>query len=135
MHGRHSPAIQSEQSLVLRSLLAAFFVFVLALPSDAASPNAAHPEHPGTAYVTPTGAGQRDGSNWANAGTLSAFGALLARAGPGGRVLLRADMGPYETPAAINVRGGGTPDRPITVMGVDGTENPMKAVIAGTRAT
>jgi hypothetical protein len=118
-----------------RSIALAFVILVFAFPSNAASPNAALHRHPGTAYVTPKGAGHRDGSSWMNAGTLSAFGALLARAGPGGRILLRADTGAYETPTSIDVRGGGTPDRPITVMGVDASENPMKAVIVGTRAT
>jgi hypothetical protein len=135
MHGRNRPAAQSKRRLISPSIAAAFFIFILALPSHAASPDAARHEHGGTAYVSPKGAGQRDGSSWANAGTLSAFGALLARAGPGGQILLRADMGAYELPAAIDVRGGGIPDHPITVMGVDASENPTKAVIVGTRTT
>jgi hypothetical protein len=135
MHRRGSPATPSERRMLPRSIALAFVILVFAFPSNAASPNAALHRHPGTAYVTPKGAGHRDGSSWMNAGTLSAFGALLARAGPGGRILLRADTGAYETPTSIDVRGGGTPDRPITVMGVDASENPMKAVIVGTRAT
>src|SRR5690349_2415776 len=102
MHGPHNPATDIQRRRLSHSIASAFlFVLILALPSNADPPSAALHEHSGTAYASPNGAGRRDGSNWANAGTLSALNALLARAGPSGRVLLRADMGAYETPAAI----------------------------------
>jgi hypothetical protein len=44
-----------------------------------------------TLYISPTGAGLRDGSSLANAGTLANLNAFVAAAGAGGQVLLRAD--------------------------------------------
>jgi hypothetical protein len=85
-------------------------------------------------YITPAGEGRRDGSSWSHAATLSRLPTLLAKAGPGGKIYIRADLGAYETQEAISINGGGTPGRPITVMGVDGAERPMKAQIVGTRS-
>jgi hypothetical protein len=54
-----------------------------------------------TLYITPTGGGSRDGSSWTNAGNLSSLPAFVARAGPGGRIYLRA-----QSPSAMAVRRG-----------------------------
>jgi hypothetical protein len=59
---------------------------------------------------------------------------LIGRAGPGGKVLIRADLGVYHIAQEIEIRTGGEPDRPITVMGVDSSGRPMKATLVGTRA-
>jgi hypothetical protein len=94
---------------------------------------AAYGETTETLYITPDGAGSRDGSSWASAATLSSLPALIGRAGPGGRVLIRADLGTYKTANPIALRSGGSPGRPVTVAGVDSSGRPMKARIVGTR--
>jgi hypothetical protein len=58
---------------------------------------------------------------------------LIGRAGPGGKVLIRADLGAYTINQPIELRAGGEPQRPLVVMGVDGSERPMKARFVGTR--
>lgn len=85
-------------------------------------------------YITPQGAGNRDGTSWESAGTLSKLSELIARAGPDGRVLLRSDLGIYKTANSIAIRHGGSADHPVTVTGVDGFGNPKNAVIVGTRS-
>src|SRR5262249_14129879 len=50
-----------------------------------------------------------------------------------GTVLLRADQGAYHTTGQISITNGGTTGHPVTVMGVDGAGNPMRAEITGTR--
>ncbi len=99
-----------------------------------ATTSGARSEGGGTFYITPTGAGSRDGSSWESAGSLVSLPVLIGRAGPGGKVLIRADMGNYSITQQIDMRIGGAPDRPVTVMGVDGSERPMNATIVGTRA-
>src|SRR5262249_19860546 len=91
-------------------------------------------DNTGQLYLSPTGAGRRDGSNWENAATLPQLPLLLGRIGPGGHVLLRADAGPYKVSQSIDLRKGGAPQRPLTLMGVDGAGKPMKGLIVGTRA-
>jgi hypothetical protein len=88
----------------------------------------------GTVYITPTGAGNRDGSSWESAASLMSLPVLIGRAGPGGKVLIRADLGTYNITRQIEMRVGGEPDRPVTIMGVDSSDRPMKATIVGTRA-
>src|SRR5262245_52709168 len=85
-------------------------------------------------YISPTKAGRGDGSSWANAASLSDLSSMIARAGPGGTVLLRADHGAYHTTGQISITRGGTDGHPVTIMGVDGAGHPMKAEIIGTRA-
>jgi hypothetical protein len=89
---------------------------------------------PRTLYITPQGAGGRDGSSWETAGTLSDLPTLVARAGAGGRVLLRADLGAYKIAEPIPLNQGGSTNQPVTVEGVDSSGNPMKAMIVGTRS-
>lgn len=117
-----------RQTIVVRAV-----AFALVLTAPAPHPSAAAVDQPGTAYITPTGAGRRDGSSWNNAGALLNLPVLIGRVVPGGRILLRADMGPYRTPRSIDLRRGGTPGQPITIMGVDAAGNPMKATLMGTR--
>lgn len=101
----------------------------IAVPSTVARSEAG-----GTFYITPTGAGSRDGSSWESAGSLVNLPVLIGRAGPGGKVLIRADMGDYTITRQIDMRIGGEPDRPVIVMGVDSAGRPMNATIVGTRA-
>src|SRR5262245_35616505 len=66
-------------------------------------------------YIAPKPVGKRDGSDWENAGGLPQLPAFIAKAGPGGRVFLRADEGPYQT-KALTITSGGEPDAPVTVL-------------------
>jgi hypothetical protein len=107
--------------------------FAAALACFAVTSTSGRGQAPNTFYITPQGAGERDGSNWANAGTLVNLPVLIGRAGPDGKVLMRADLGSYKTANPIAFRVGGAPGRPVTVSGVDGSGRPMKAQIVGTR--
>jgi Ca2+-binding RTX toxin-like protein len=84
-------------------------------------------------YISPTKCGIGDGSSWQNSAGLSDLSSMIAKAGPGGTVLLRADQGAYHTTGQISITDGGTEGSPVTVRGVDGAGNPMKAEIVGTR--
>src|SRR5437879_13663012 len=87
-----------------------------------------------TLYISPTGAGLKNGSDWANAGTLSQLPGFITKAGAGGSVLLRADQGAYHTTSsAISIDSGGTAGAPVTIKGVDGSGADMHAEFVGTR--
>lgn len=80
------------------------------------------------AYITPTGSGDRSGSDWDNAATLANLNSMLAKANATlGEVWIRADLGTYPASTITLTRGG-------SVRGVDGNGNNMKAEIVGTRA-
>lgn len=87
-----------------------------------------------TLYVSPTGAGLRDGSSIENAGTLSNLSKFIGQAGPGGQVLLLADQGAYQQSTQLSIYSGGTAGAPVTVRGIDSQGNPMAAEIAGNRS-
>jgi len=87
-----------------------------------------------TLYISPTGAGLRNGSDAANAGTIGSLSAFIAAAGPGGEVLLLADEGAYQQNVAIQIAAGGEAGAPVSIRGVDSGGNPMPAEIVGTRA-
>jgi hypothetical protein len=87
-----------------------------------------------TLHIAPSAAGEGSGSDWANAGSLENLSAFIALAGPGGKVLLKADDGPYRVSRQITVRTGGTDGLPVTVAGVDHAGKPAKAEIVGTRS-
>jgi hypothetical protein len=55
------------------------------------------------------------------------------RAGPGGKVLLRADQGPYTVTTTIQLRAGGRAGAPVTVGGADGSGAPRAAEIVSDR--
>jgi hypothetical protein len=84
-------------------------------------------------YISPTGAGNRDGSDWANAATLSSLSRMVERAGPGGEVLIRADQGAYTLNNTVTVTKGGTAGQEVTIRGVDVNGQDMKAQLVGTR--
>lgn len=86
-----------------------------------------------TQYITPTGAGRRDGSSWENAATLSSINTLIVKAGPGGEVLVRADLGTYNLRGPIEITRGGTEAGDVTIRGVDGAGKDMLAHFDGTR--
>ena len=84
-------------------------------------------------YISPLGAGTKDGSSWENAGTIGSLAKFITAAGSGGEVLLRADQGAYKVSSPILLRDGGTSDAPVTIRGVDSTGADMKAEFVGTR--
>src|SRR5262245_7386934 len=84
-------------------------------------------------YIAPQTLGTGDGSSWENAAGLSDLSNMIAQAGADGTVFLRADQGAYHTTGQISITNGGTTGHPVTVMGVDGAGNPMRAEITGTR--
>lgn len=90
-------------------------------------------------YVTPAGAGSKNGTSWANAAAgLGAVNGLIARAAatnPAGEVWIRADLGPYEVKATTFTidKGGVSADREVRIRGVDASGNPSKAEVVGTR--
>jgi Ca2+-binding RTX toxin-like protein len=58
---------------------------------------------------------------------------MIASAGAGGTVLLRADQGAYHTTRQNSITHGGVDGSPVKIIGVDGAGNPMNAEIIGTR--
>jgi serralysin len=87
-----------------------------------------------TLYVSPNGAGLRDGSSIENAGTFSNLNQFIQSAGPGGEVLLLADQGAYQQNTQLSISKGGTGDAPVTIRGIDSSGNPMAAEIVGSRS-
>lgn len=68
-------------------------------------------------YVTPQGAGQRDGSSWEHARSAAdGLQDALDRVGPGNTLYIGS--GRYEAPQ-LKLAAGGKPDAPITITGVD----------------
>lgn len=87
-----------------------------------------------TLYISPTGAGRKDGSSIENAGTLGGLSQFIAAAGPGGEVLLLADQGAYQRSTQVSITAGGTAGAPVTIRGIDSGGHPMDAEIVGARA-
>jgi hypothetical protein len=85
------------------------------------------------AYITPTGAGRADGSSWANAAKLGSINTMIAKVGPGGEVLVRADMGAYQLKGPVEIVRGGTSAGDVTIRGVDVNEADMLVHMKGTR--
>jgi hypothetical protein len=86
-----------------------------------------------TMYITPTGSGKMDGSSWDNAAKIHQLSKMVEKAGEGGTVLVRADMGAYKLNNPVVVSAGGEPGKEVTIKGVDGQGRDMKAEIIGTR--
>ena len=87
-----------------------------------------------TLYVSPNGAGLRDGSSIENAGTLANLNQFIQSAGPGGEVLLLADQGAYQQNTQLSISKGGTEGAPVTIRGIDSSGDPMAAEIVGSRS-
>lgn len=87
-------------------------------------------------YISPTGSGLKDGSSWANAAIITNLDAMVAKAGPGGSVLLRADAGTYNMGSkSVYLSHGGAEGAPVTIKGVDVNGYDMAAQFVGNRAT
>lgn len=85
------------------------------------------------AYITPTGSGTGDGSSWQNAAKLGSMNKLIEAVGPGGEVLVRADLGTYQLRGPLEIVKGGTAAGDVTIRGVDVNEADMLVHIKGTR--
>jgi hypothetical protein len=58
---------------------------------------------------------------------------MIAAAGPGGTVYVRADAGPYSLADRVNINKGGKHEAPVTITGVDQALAPTSAIIIGSR--
>lgn len=90
--------------------------------------------NPGTdQYVTPAGAGAKDGTSWDNArpGTQAGFAAALAALGPGNT--LRIAGGDYPGSISLSLaKGGESLERPLRIVGEDrGVEGFPRPVFRG----
>ncbi|MBD2211624.1 hypothetical protein H6G64_22450 [Calothrix sp. FACHB-156] len=85
-------------------------------------------------YISPQGAGKRDGSSAQNAGLLTDLPAFVSRVQPGGEVRLLT--GVYKHSGNIRIASGGSAGKPITIHGTDasGIETSMP-VIVGDRSS
>lgn len=84
-------------------------------------------------YISPTGAGDRSGSNSANAATINKLGSLIDKASPNDQILIRADLGSYHVTSQIAIHAGGSAGKPVTIRGVDGDGDAAQATIIGDR--
>lgn len=87
----------------------------------------------GTVYISPTGSGNKSGSDWANAAVITSLDAMIKKAGAGGTVLLQADAGAYKVTGPINIYGAGVAGSPVTIKGVAKSGADMDVQIEGTR--
>lgn len=85
-------------------------------------------------YITPTGAGNKSGSDWANAAAITSMDGAVRKAGAGGTVYLAADQGSYKVTNGINIWSGASYADEVTIKGVNSrTGAEQEAVIEGTR--
>jgi hypothetical protein len=99
-------------------------------PSKMTSP----PAEANSRHIMPTPAGNGAGDSWANAASLLRLNDMIAAAGPGGTVYVRADAGPYSLASnRVNITAGGKAGSPVTIIGVDRELVPMRATIVGSR--
>ncbi|MDF2809620.1 MAG: hypothetical protein K0S56_651 [Microvirga sp.] len=121
----HAPRLtQAQMRALVRILLVVAF----------AAPGLAFSSEPRILHIAPSPAGNSNGADWANAGGLEKLSAFVALAGPDGKVLLKADDGPYRISRQISIRAGGADGRPVTIAGADRAGNPAKAELVGSRA-
>lgn len=85
-------------------------------------------------YISPTGAGRKDGSSIENAGIFGNLNQFISAAGPSGEVLMLADQGAYQRNTQISITCGGAEGAPVTIRGIDSSGHPMDAEIRGARA-
>ncbi|MPT47032.1 MAG: hypothetical protein E2598_01265 [Sphingobium sp.] len=86
-----------------------------------------------TAYISPTGSGDRSGSSWENAASLNSLNSLIKKVGAGGTILMQADAGAYQVNSAINITNRGESGAPITIKGVTTSGEARNIVIEGNR--
>ena len=99
-------------------------------PRTATSP----PAEANFRHIMPAPAGNGTGDSWANAAPLLRLNDMIAAAGPGSTVYVRADAGTYSLASnRVNISGGGNVGSPVTIIGVDRQLVPMRATIVGNR--
>src|SRR5215471_12171360 len=85
-------------------------------------------------YLAPVATGSKSGIGWPNAASIWDLDNMIAAAGPGGTVYIRADAGSYFVRAGrVAIKTGGTPGSPVTIVGVDQRLAPMNASFVGSR--
>ncbi|MGH6697284.1 calcium-binding protein [Sphingopyxis sp.] len=84
-------------------------------------------------YISPAGSGDKSGSNINNAASIGSLNTMIARAGPGGEVLLLADQGDYNVTGILGITRGGAEGQPVVVRGIDSGGNTMAAHFTGSR--
>lgn len=85
-------------------------------------------------YISPTGSGNKSGSDWANTAALTSMDGAIRKAGSGGTVLLAADLGSYKMTNGVNIWSGASFAEAVTIKGVNSkTGADQEAVIEGTR--
>src|SRR5260370_39152913 len=85
-------------------------------------------------HIMPAPAGNGTGDSWATAASLWRLNDMIAAAGPGGTVYVRADAGPYSLASnKVNISVGGKVGSPVTIIGVDRELVPIRATIVGSR--
>jgi hypothetical protein len=85
-------------------------------------------------YIMSAPAGSGNGDSWANAASIWQLNDMIAAAGPGGTVYVRADAGSYSlADNEASISNGGQVGSPVTVIGVDRRLAPMQATIVGSR--
>jgi len=84
-------------------------------------------------YISPTGSGDKSGSDINNAASIGSLNTLIGRAGPGGEVLLLADQGDYNVTGILGINRGGTEGQPVVVRGIDSAGSAMAAHFVGSR--
>src|SRR5260370_5851822 len=84
-------------------------------PSKTTSP----PAEANLRHIMPAPAGNGTGDSWANAASLSRLNDMIAAAGPGGTVYVRADAGPYALANnKVNISAGRKVGTPATLPGL-----------------
>lgn len=85
-------------------------------------------------YISPKGSGNKSGSDWANAASITSLDSMIKKAGAGGEVLVAADKGSYAVSKQIDIWAHGAGGAAVTIKGVNSvTGEAANAVIEGTR--
>lgn len=86
-------------------------------------------------YISPNGAGSKNGDGWANAAPWSDLRYMVAAAAAsGGMVYVAAHLGNYTISASPGqITASGTPTHPVIIRGVDASLTPARATIIGNR--
>lgn len=125
--GSDSAAGQAVGTCVVRGLTAA-------APNPQAVEPPSAPPVPAARYIMPIAQGTGDGTSWQNAAAFEDIDAMVTAVGAGGTVYIRANAGDYvfgDDPARI--AHGGADGNPVTIIGVDASLVPTKAVMVGSR--
>ena len=86
--------------------------------------------------ISPTGAGNHDGSSWANAGSLADLPRFVASRRSGGQIWLRGDAGAYKVTSSVALKTGGSAAAPVVIRGVaaDGSARAVPVLVGNRTA-